>query len=49
MKKKKETWECVLCGTAYTDTNNLASEYASTCMWIHIFRKDKYYKSLKLK
>ncbi len=41
--KKKVLWECPLCGDIYTD-----DETATTCTWIHIFRKDKYFKALNL-
>lgn len=46
-KKKTTVWKCLICGVNYFDKKLYpAEEMASTCMWIHIFRKDKHLKKL---
>lgn len=41
---KDEKEPCLLCGKLYKGENS--SDCATTCLWIHIFRKDKYFKAL---
>lgn len=40
---KKKTYRCLLCHTKYP-----TKEMAELCPWVHIFRKDRFFKSLNL-
>lgn len=43
---KKGLWKCPLCGTSYAANGE---EMTVTCVWVHIFRKDKWFKRLQEK
>ena len=43
-KKKLDIWRCPLCRVNY---GAQGEELMTTCIWVHIFRKDKYYKLLQ--
>jgi len=44
-RMRTHVWKCPLCETCYAVDGE---ERTATCVWMHIFRKDKYYQALNL-
>jgi hypothetical protein len=42
-KDKKKLWKCPLCDVSYF---NNGEELTGFCIWMHVIRKDKYYKAM---
>lgn len=49
MNKKTKTHQCVLCRCVLCRTKYPTHEHATLCLWVHIIKKDVWFKKLTSK